>query len=293
MRRFEYVQPSSVQETVSFLDREGEEALLLAGGTALVIILGQGLLRPKYVVDLAGVPELSGVATEDDGGVHIGARTRLSELQRDRSVLAAHEPLQEAASQVASVRVRNVATVGGSVCYGEPQTDVPPALIALGAVAVLAGPQGSRRVEMEQFYSGPYETALERGELLTEIVLPPRPVGTGGCHVKFTIGPSENKPVVNVSVALTMDPTTQRCLNVRIGMGAGGPVPMLATEAMGLLEEESPDDRISTEAARLASEQADPADDLRGSVWYKRRIVKVLVKRAVKCALERATSGQR
>ena len=292
MRRFEYLQPSSVQETVGILDREGEDALLLAGGTALVVLMSQGLLRPRCVVDLGGIAELSGVASVGDGGVRIGATTRLSELQGDGSAVTSHQPLREAASQVASVRVRNVATVGGSVCYGEPQTDVPPALIALGAQAVLVGPQGRRSVEMQHFYVGPYETVLERGELLTEILLPPRRAGAGGCHVKFTIGPRENRPVVNVSVALTVDPATGRCGNVRIAMGAVGPVPILATGAMQLLEEELPDDRLIAEAARLASEQADPADDLRGSVWYKRRIVRVLVERAMKCALERAKNGQ-
>jgi carbon-monoxide dehydrogenase medium subunit len=291
MRRFDYVQPSSVQETVGILDREGEDALLLAGGTALVLLLGRGLLRPRYVVDLGGLAELSGVAPEDDGGVRIGARTRLSELQGSGPALMSHQPLRDAAAQVASVRVRNVATVGGSVCYGEPQTDVPPALIALGAQAVLVGPRGRRSVEMQQFYVGPYETVLERGELLTELLLPPRPVGAGGCHVKFTIGPRENRPVVNVSVALSVDPATGRCGNMRIAMGAVGPVPILATGAMQLLEGEIPDGRLLAEAARLASEQADPVDDLRGSVWYKRRIIKVLVEKAVKCALERAKSG--
>ena len=291
MRRFEYLQPSSVQETVGILEREGEDALLLAGGTALVVLMSQGLLRPRFVVDLGGLAELSGVASEGDGGVRIGARTRLSELAGDGSAAMSHQPLGEAASQVAGVRVRNVATVGGSVCYGEPQTDLPPALMALGAQAVLVGPQGRRSVEMQHFYVGPYETVLERGELLTEILLPPRPAGAGGCHVKFTIGPRENRPVVNVSVALSVDPATGRCGKVRIAMGAVGPVPILATGAMQLLEEDLPDDRLIAEAARLASEQADPADDLRGSVWYKRRILRVFVERAVKCALERAKRG--
>ena len=291
MRQFEYAQPTNVQEAISLLDREGEDALLLAGGTALVIMLAQGLLRPRYVVDLTGVLDLQGVESMDGGRVRVGALTRLRALERTNPALSAHAPLQEAASQVASVRVRNVATVGGSVCYGEPQTDVPPALIALGATAVVQGSQGIRSIEMERFYAGPYETALEPGELLTEILLPPRPAEAGGCHVKFTIGPSENKPVVNVSVALSVDPATGRCTSVRIVMGAVGPTPLLATGAMQLLEEERPDDRLIAEAARIASEQADPMEDLRGSVWYKRRIVKVLVERAVTCALERAKSG--
>ena len=115
MRRFEYVQPVSVQEAVSVLEREGEDALVLAGGTALVIMLAQGLLRPRYVVDLGGIPELQGIRTLDDGGLRIGALTKVRALERGARELAGHAPLAEAASQVASVRVRNAATVGGSV----------------------------------------------------------------------------------------------------------------------------------------------------------------------------------
>ena len=292
MRRFEYVQPVSVQEAVSVLEREGEDALVLAGGTALVIMLAQGLIRPRYVVDLGGIPELQGIRTLDDGGVRIGALTKVRALERGVRELAGHTPLAEAASQVASVRVRNAATVGGSVCYGEPQTDVPPALIALGGAAVAHGPGGSRRIELERFYAGPYETVLEPGELVGEVALPPQPANSGGCHVKFTIGPSENKPVVNVSVALSVDAATRKCNGARIVMGAVGPTPLLVTEASALLEGALPNDAAIAEAARLASEQAEPVDDLRGSAWYKRRIVRVLVERAVRCAMERAWSGQ-
>ena len=292
MRRFEYVQPVSVLEAVSVLEREGEDALVLAGGTALVIMLAQGLLRPRYVVDLGGIPELQGIQTQDDGGVRIGALTKIRALERGVRELAGHAPLAEAASQVAGVRVRNAATVGGSVCYGEPQTDVPPALIALGGTATAHGPGGSRRIELERFYAGPYETVLGPGELVSEVALPPQLANSGGCHVKFTIGPSENKPVVNVSVALSVDAATGKCGGARIVMGAVGPTPLLAADASALLEGALPNDAAIAEAARLASEQAEPVDDLRGSAWYKRRIVRVLVERAVRCAMERAWSEQ-
>jgi carbon-monoxide dehydrogenase medium subunit len=265
----------------------------MAGGTAVVVLLSQGLLRPRYVVDLSALSELQGVGALDGGGVRIGALTSIRVLERHPAIRGGHASLAEAASQVASVRVRNVATLGGSVCYGEPQTDLPPALIALGAMASVTGPGGARSLALDRFYRGPYQTALAAGELLTEVVLPPRPSSSGGCHLKFTIGPPENKPVANASVALVVDPATQRCANVRIVLGAVGPVPVLATGAGALLQGERPDGRLIGEAATRASEEADPTEDLRGSVWYKRRIVKVLVERALICAVERASSRQR
>ena len=290
MRRFDYIRPATLGEAVSFLQGHAEDALVMAGGTAVVVMLSQGVVRPRYVVDLAGLTELRGVRAQDGGGVRIGALTPVRTLERDPAILGGYALLAEAASQVAGVRIRNVATIGGSVCYGEPQTDIPPALIAMGAAAMVTGPQGERTVELEQFFSGPYETMLEPGELLTEVVLPARPPGSAGCHLKFTIGSPENKPVANTSVVMVVDPATQRCVDARVVMGAVGPVPVLATEAADLLKGERLDDGLIAEAARRASEQADPMEDLRGSVWYKRRIVKVMVARALECAWKRASS---
>ncbi len=292
MRRFDYIRPATLGEAVGFLHSHGEEALVMAGGTAVVVMLSQGLVRPRYVVDLADLPQLRGVRALDGGGAHIGALTPVRAVERDSTILGGHAPLAEAASQVASVRIRNVATVGGSICYGDPQTDIPPALIALGAAVVVAGPRKSRTVEMERFFSGPYETALEPGELLTEVVLPPRPPGSAGCHLKFTVGSPENRPVANASVVVVVDPATQRFADIRVVMGAVGPVPVLATQAADLLKGERPDDGLIAEAARRASEQADPMEDLRGSVWYKHRIINVLVERALKCAVQRASGGE-
>ena len=139
-------------------------------------------------------------------------------MRRDFGLLA------EAASQVANVRVRNVATVGGAVAYAEPQTDTPTALTAYGATVRIAGPQGERSAPIEEFYLGPYEPALAPGELVIGVDAPHPGPGAGGSHMKFTVGSPENKPVANASALVTVDPSSGACASARIVMGAAGPV---------------------------------------------------------------------
>ena len=288
MRRFDYVRPETLDEAVGFLDEHGEDALVLAGGTAAVVLVSQGVLRPRYMVDLAGIPSLRDVQYRDGSGFRIGALTPIRSLERDPLPAQEFGLLADAASQVANIRVRNVATVGGSICYGEPQTDMPPALIAMGASVTIAGVRGTRTVKLEDFFYGPYETALEMGEVLTEILVPLPDRNSAGCHMKFTVGSPGNKPVANVSTQVLMDSDTGRVADVRIVMGTVGPVPALAAEAAALLRGELPDDNLIGEVAGRASEEADPIDDLRGSIWFKRRIVRVLVERGLRCALQKA-----
>lgn len=284
MRRFEYVRPKTLGEATAFLDANHDASLVLAGGTAVIAMLSQGLLRPRYVVDVGALPGLKGLQA-GHGSLRIGALTPIAALHRDPTVKGL---LAEAASQVASIRVRSVATVGGSCCYGEPQTDLPPALIAMNARAHVAGTKGDRWVPLQDFFRGPYETALEPGELLTELEVPAPAPNSGGCHVKFTVGSVANKPIANVSCVVQLD--GPRVKDVRIVLGAVGPTPMLATDAAGLLLNQIPDDFLIAAAAAKAAEQSDPIGDLRGPEWYKRRMVKVLTERAIKCALDRAAS---
>ena len=286
MRPFEYVRPTTVGEATDFLREHGDDALVVAGGTAAVVMMTLGVLRPGYVVDVGAVAELSG-SHADASGLRLGALTTVRSIERDTTIAGTYGLLADAASQVANVRVRNRATVGGSVCYGEPQTDLPPALIAMGASATLAASGGTRTVALADFFEVPYETVLEPGELLTEITVPQPEPGTFGCHAKFTIGSPENKPVANASALLRLD-DGGRCVEARIVLGAVGPVPVVAEAAAALLAGEVPDAKLIAEVAARAADATDPQDDLRGPVWYKRRIARVLVERALRCALRKA-----
>ena len=284
MRPFEYIRPASVAEAVGVLSERGEDAFVLGGGSAAVVMLRLGVVRPECVVDLGGIEEMRGLRS--NGGLHVGALASIRSLELDDGVRAAYPLLAEAASQVANVRVRNVATVGGAVAYGEPQTDTPTALTASGASVRITGVSGERSVPIDGFYVGPYETVLQQGEIVAGIDVPEPPPHTGGAHIKFTVGSPENKPVANASALVTVDPSGT-CVAARVVMGAAGPVPVVASAAGALLGDEPSAERIR-EVAAAAAEEADPIEDLRGPEWYKRRILRIVVERALTCALQRA-----
>ena len=247
MRPFEYIRPTSVAEAVGALTERGEDAFVLGGGSAAVVMLRLGVVRPEVVVDLGGIEEMRGLRR--NGGLHIGALASIRSLELDDGVRAAYPLLAEAASQVANVRVRNVATVGGAVAYGEPQTDTPTALTASGAVVRIAGVSGERSVPIDEFYAGPYETVLEQGEIVAGIDVPEPPPNTGGAHIKFTVGSPENKPVANASALVTVDPSSGACTAARVVMGAAGPTPVVANAAGALVGVEASAERIAEVAA--------------------------------------------
>ena len=284
MRLFEYIKPTTIDEAASFLAQNADDALIMGGGTAAVVLLHLGVVRPRYVVDLAGVDTLR--QTTMNGTLHLGALTTVRSLERDPAIARDYDLLSEAASQVANIRVRNAATIGGAVAYGEPQTDTPVALTALGASVDIAGASGTRRVPIAEFYRGPYETALERGELVVGIDIPKPAPNSAGCHVKFTIGSPENKPVANASALITLDPSSGKITDARLVLGAVGGTPVVAASAAGLIGE-TPNDDLFADIAGQAANETDPIEDLRGPIWYKRRIARVLVKRALKCALQK------
>ncbi len=283
MRGFEYLRPTTIEEATRFLGDNADDTLVIAGGTAAVVLLHLGVLRPQYVLDIGGIDGLR--ERSMNGSLRLGALTSIRSIERDADIARDFDVLSHAASQVANIRVRNVATVGGTIAYGEPQTDTPVALTSLGATVEVAGATGRRDIAIADFYRGPYETALAPGELVVAVSIPRPESGSVGCHLKFTVGSPENKPVANVSAVLTMGPSG-RCSGATIVLGAVGPTPVVANAAAGLVGETPSDDLIKTVAA-TAAEETDPIEDMRGPVWYKRRIARVLVERALTCALQK------
>ena len=170
MRRFEYLRPSTIEEATQFLGDNTDDTLVMAGGTAAVVLLHLGVLRPKYVLDIGRIAVLR--ERSMNGSLRLGALTSIRAIERDAEMARDYGVLVDAASQVANIRVRNVATVGGTIAYGEPQTDTPVALTALGAIVEIAGATERREVPIADFYQGPYETALQPGELVTAVNIP-------------------------------------------------------------------------------------------------------------------------
>jgi carbon-monoxide dehydrogenase medium subunit len=240
------------------------------------------------VVDLNRIPGLASIA-EKDGALVIGALVRESELEASDLVRKRFPILADACRVIADPLVRNLATVGGNLAHGDPANDHPAVMLALGAEVVAVGPGGTRRIAITELFTGPLETALRPGEILTEIRIPLPPPRSGGAYLKLErkVGDFATA-AVGVQLALAGG---DACAQVGIGLTNVGPTPIKATRAEALLRGHRLDDAKIREAARAAAAESDPAADLRGSVEYKRDLVRVLTARALHRALERAGAG--
>ena len=286
MRRFELLLPGMVDECLRALAERGPEAKLVAGGTDLVPQLENGLLRPAWVVDLSGVPELRRLERADDGGLRIGATVTARTLEQDPGVRARYAALADSAALIGSIQVRNLATVGGNLCNAAPSADMAPPLLALDAEAIVAGPAGQRRVPLASFFLGVRQTALAPGELLLALRVPaPGPQG-GGAYLRHTPRRELDIAVVGVAAQLTL--TDGVCTRARIALAAVAPTPVRAPAA----EQALAGHRVTAEqiarAAELAVAAARPISDQRGSADFRRHLVRVLTRRALTIALARA-----
>ena len=282
---FEYHRPSTLQEAITLLGRLGEDAKVLAGGQSLIPLMKLRLASPRHIVDLNRIGGLDAIA-ERDGALVIGALVRESELEASDIVRRRFPILADATRVIADPLVRNLATVGGNLAHGDPANDHPAVMLALDAEVSATGPKGTRRIPVAGFFKGPLETALGAGEILTEIRVPLPPPRSGGAYLKL-----ERKvgdfATAGVAVQLTLG-ADGACTRVGIGLTNVGSTPIKAQRAEGLLRGHRPDDAAIREAARAAAAESDPSEDLRGSVEYKRDLVRVLTARAIRRALERA-----
>ncbi|RPH79555.1 MAG: xanthine dehydrogenase family protein subunit M [Candidatus Rokuibacteriota bacterium] len=282
---FEYHAPTSLGEATALLARLGEDAKVLSGGQSLIPLMKLRLASPPHVIDINGIPGLAGIR-EADGVLRIGALTRESDLEESELVRTRYPLLHETARVIADPLVRNLATVGGNLAHGDPANDHPATMLALGAEIVATGPRGERRIPIGGFFTGPFATALDPGEILVEIRVPGPAARSGGAYVKMErkVGDFATAAVA-AQLTLAADGT---CQQVGIGLTNVGLTPIKATRAEAALKGQRPDDAAIARATKLAAEASQPAEDLRGSVEYKRDLVRVLTGRALRRALERA-----
>ena len=287
MRRFELAVPGSVDECLQILAKRGPDTKVVAGGTDLLPQLKNGVLKPGWVVDLSAVAELRAISDAPDGGLRIGASVTARELELDARVRSRFPALAESAAMVGSVQVRNLATLGGNLCNAAPSADMAPPLLALDAEAVIAGPSGQRRVPMASFFLGVRRTVLAPGELLLEIVVPAQGAQSGGNYLRHT--PRRELDIAVVGVASQVTLTGGKCTTARIALAAVAPVPLRATDAEQALVGQPLTPQQIERAAELASGAARPIDDHRGSIEFRNHLVRVLTRRTLTTALQRAS----
>jgi carbon-monoxide dehydrogenase medium subunit len=285
MATFDYLEPRSLKEACGLLDKHLDEAKLVAGGTALVIWMRLGLIHPTVIVSLEKIPDFNYIRYDERDGLRIGAGARHREIELSRVVRERYPLLHETFRKVAQPRIRNMGTIGGNLCQGDPLTDPGASLIALDAEVTLKSGTGERALPLEQFFIDYYQTDLSAGEILTEIHVPPPPKKLGWGHIKFL--PRSQEDFATVGVAIALKGNKGRCEDLRLALNSVAPVIRRATRAEGVLRGKAVTDDLLREMGEVASTEVDPTDDNRGSAEYKREMVKVLVRRAAKEALDR------
>jgi carbon-monoxide dehydrogenase medium subunit len=287
----EYDEPATVEEAVQLLASDAGEARPLGGGTALMLLMKYGFLRPSRLVGLRRlVRDLGGVSQgEQDGELRLGALTSLRDLEL-APVLGRSAPvLVEALHILANVRVRNAATLGGHLAHADPHQDLPPILLAMGARARVASPRGSRWIDLDQLVVGYYETALEPDELITELVLPVQADGVQGSYTKFTAVSAEDWPSLGIAVFLRQE--SRRLTDVRLALSAATERPLRLGAIEEMLEGEQPTEALFQAAADAAASAVEPLPDGASSVAYKREMIRVHVRRALEKTMRASPSG--
>ncbi len=281
---FEYFSPKTLSEAISLLQQHGSDAKILAGGQSLIPLMKLRLASPKKLIDLNRISGLSYIK-ESDGYLTIGALTRECDVDASDLIRRKYPIIADTAAVIADPLVRNMATVGGNLAHADPANDHPATMLALGSEVVAIGPKGARKIAVADFFTDVFTTALKPDEILTEIRVPIPPARSGGAYLKVERKVGDFAAAA-VAAQVTLDGNTFQ--RVGIGLTNVGATPIKATRAEKALQGKPADEKNIQEAARIASEEAKPVDDLRGSADYKRSLVRVLTARALRTAIARA-----
>ena len=285
MNSFEYFAPSAVDEALDLLVQKGDDAKVVAGGTGIINMMKQRLVNPEVLISIGKLPGLESVSFSD-GNAKLGALVRHQDLVKSGEIRQSLPLLTETYGHVATVRVRNFATVGGGLVHGDPNQDPQVSLLALNAEVSLRSKKGTRTLPLSEFMVDYYETAIHPDELLVDVNVPLPPSGAGSAYLKFL--PRTADDYATVSAAAVVALKDGSISDVRLAFGSAGPTAKRCPEAERMLTGQKPSADLIRAAAETAKELADPVSDGRGSAGYKKDMVPVFVRRALEKALERA-----
>jgi aerobic carbon-monoxide dehydrogenase medium subunit len=310
MKRFDYLKPKTVEECLTLLAKHGEKARVIAGGTDVMVMLKKNTIAPDVLISLQDIPGLNGIGF--NGGLVLGPMVTHRTIEKSEIIRRRFSALADAVDDLGSVQIRNVATIGGNICTAAPSADTATPLLVLGTQVKIRSLEGERMIPLEMFFKGPGENTLKRGEIVEQLSIPEPLPHTGSAYYKLQRRLALDLPILGVSVLLSLDgdriprsqpldsgspgsPVLHRveeddffCKDVRIALGVAAPVPMRAVKGEALLRGKRLRDQLLSEAANLASEEAQPRDSLRGEAWYRRDMVRVFVKRMALQSIERA-----
>ena len=286
---FEYHAPTSLDQVFDLLDKYGDDSRVMAGGTALVIQMKQRLSQPGHVIGMRRVGSLNAIESTPEG-LRIGALCTQRQIENSELVGKELPLVADTFRKVATPRIRNMATIGGGLVNGDPNQDPPPSLIALGASAVMTSKSGDRVVLLEEFFIDYYETDVQPGEILTNVMVPHAPAGSGSVYLKFLPRTADDYGTVNVAAVVSKE-QDGTCKDVRIVLGAAGVTPIRAKDAEDALRGKPLTDENIRAAAALVKDAVDPLEDFRGSAEYKTDMAEVFARRAVEQAMAAIPAG--
>ena len=285
MPRFDYMKPKTMKEALSILSRKkGGEVRVFAGGTDLFPKLKRREIKaPQVLVDLKGISGLDYIRYDVKKGLTFGPLTTLSAIESSPIIRDQFNVLAQTVHSMASPQVRNKGTIAGNICNAVPSADSVPVLLTLEAKLRLMSTKGMRTVKIEDFFKGPNETVLSEGELLREIQIPPLPKDSKGTYLKLS--PRRSMDLAIVGVAVVGSSEDGVCKDIRVALGAVSPTPIRVKKAEDILRGQKISDELIEKVAQVSSEETRPIDDHRASSDYRRKMVKVLVKRAIQKVL--------
>ena len=283
-RALSFLRPASVEEAVAMLNEHGDEAKVVAGSTALTIMLRNRLIDPSVLVSIGRLPGLSDISS-DDGHLTLGALATHRDVELNPIAKERIPVLADTFHKVANVRVRNVATVGGVVAEADYASDPPAVFLALDAEIEAQGPNGKRSIPASEFFLSFYTTALEQNEIVTAVRVPVPQPGTRAVYEKFVTRSSEDRPCVGVAASIRLSADSGTTEDVRVAVGAASETPQRFPdlEQTGVGKEMTED--LARSIAEGYADRIDTLDDMRGSAWYRKEMVKVWVRRALMHAL--------
>ena len=287
MQPFELIRPTSLAEALARFQEADGEAVYLSGGTDLLVKYRHGKIGPRAVISLRGIPGLDGIREEDDRFL-IGAGATLRELERSALIKDRFPILHDALSHMASVQIRNTATMAGNIANAAPSADTAPPLLALGASVALSGPTGQREVALKDFFLGPSRTVMEPGEILTGFAIPKPSGPAGGGYAKVSRRKAMDLAVLGVAVQIEFEADQETCKKARIALGVAGPTPRRSPEAEAALAGKKVTVENLKAVCNLAAGESACRTSLRGEAWYRREMIRVQVKRMALLAKERA-----
>lgn len=285
--KFDYFAPDSVESALALIAEHGDDARFLAGGQSLVPMMNFRVAAPSALIDLNGIADLRGIRIDDDHRLHIGAMTRTREIETDATIARASPLLHAAAPSIAHMQIRNRGTIGGSLAHADPAAELPGIVLACGAEIHIVGPGGARSVAAGDFFEGIFETALQDGDMIAEIVFPAWPAAR---HWAFDeISRREGDfAMIGIAVWFDLDPAGKISATGLAAIGAGD-TPLRLSSGEEVLVGQSPGESVFAGAAQAATTDLQPASDIHASAEYRREVGTVLVQRCLQAAWERSS----